>query len=207
MVTILCRLYDAYADANRVILLLEVASVPLWDVSLISNNCDAWYRAPVGSNVVPLRKQGEGSSSGPRIEGAGIGAAIGATATTAPSLITVLAVPGVGPIVGAGWLATMLGGMAVGGVTGGLLGALTNAGINEDDAQVLVEGVRRGGTLVTMRVPQQDAPRIEAMMSRNGVNLRERSEIYRKAGWHAFDPGAPAYTADQVRCERALHTR
>jgi len=101
----------------------------------------------------------------------------------------------------------MLGGMAVGGATGGLLGALTNAGINEEDAQVLVEGVRRGGTLVTTRVPQRDAPRIEALMSRNGVDLRERSEIYRKAGWLAFDPNAPPYTADQVRCERALHAR
>jgi hypothetical protein len=58
-----------------------------------------------------------------------------------------------------------------------------------------------------MRVPQQDAARIEALMNRNAVNLRERSEIYRKAGWFAFDPGAPPYTADQVRCERALHSR
>jgi hypothetical protein len=44
-------------------------------------------------------------------------------------------------------------------------------------------------------------------MNRNAVNLRERSEIYRKAGWLAFDPGASPYTADQVRCERALHSR
>jgi hypothetical protein len=102
----------------------------------------------------------------------------------------------------------MLGGsMAAGGVTGGLLGVLTNAAINQEDAQVLVEGVRRGGTLVTTRVPQEDVPRIEALMVRNAVNLRERSQIYRKAGWLAFDPDARPYTADQVRCERALHAR
>jgi hypothetical protein len=203
MLTIVCRLYDAYADASRVILLLEVAAVPLSDISLISNNCDTWYRGPAGSNVVPLRKQDQPSNSGPTNEAA----AIGSTDATAARLITVLAVPGVGPVVGAGWLATMLGGMAIGGVTGGLPGALTNVGINEEDVQVLVEGVRRGGTLVTTRVARQDAPRIEAMMSRNGVNLRERCEIYRKAGWLAFDPNARPYTADQVRCERALHAR
>jgi hypothetical protein len=44
-------------------------------------------------------------------------------------------------------------------------------------------------------------------MSRGAVNLAERSELYRKAGWLAFDPNAPPCTADQVRCERALHAR
>jgi hypothetical protein len=207
MLTTICRLYNIYADADRVVLLLEVSGVPLSDTSLISNNCDTWYRGPAGSNVVPLRRQGEHGSAGLRIEGAPVGAAFGATAATAASFITILALPGVGPVVGAGRLAAMLGSMAVGGLTGGLLGALTNAGINEEDAQVLVEGVRRGGTLVSTRVAQEDAPRVEAMMSRNAVNLRERSVIYRKAGWLAFDPNAAPYTADQVRCERALHAR
>jgi hypothetical protein len=67
--------------------------------------------------------------------------------------------------------------------------------------------VRRGGTLVTIRVSRENAPRIEALMNRSAVNLAERSEIYRKAGWLAFDPDARPYTADQVRCERALHAR
>jgi hypothetical protein len=207
MLITICRLYDAYADANRVILFLEVAGVPLSDTSVISNNCDTWYRSPVASNVVPLRKPGESRNAGPRIDGAAIGAAIGATAASAASLVTLFAVPGVGPVVGAGWLAAMLGNMAVGGVAGGLLGALTNAGINEQDAQVLVEGVRRGGTLVSTRVPREDVVRVEATMNRGAVNLAERSEIYRKAGWLAFDPKGPPYTADQVRCERALHGR
>lgn len=207
MLTIVCRLYDAYADANRVILLLEVSGVPLSDTGLISNNCDTWYRGPARPNMVPLRRQRESSNADPRIENAAIGIAIGATAATAASLITILAVPGVGPVVGAGWLAAMLSSIPVGGVTGGLLGALTNAGINEEDAQVFVEGVRRGGTLLTTRVPQEDVPRVGALMNRSAVNLAERSEIYRKAGWLAFDPNAPPYTADQVKCERALHAR
>jgi hypothetical protein len=95
--------------------------------------------------------------------------------------------------------------MAIGGVAGGLLGTLTNAGISEEDAQVFVEGVRRGGTLVAARVPQTELPRIEAMMNRSAVNLRERCDLYRKSGWQSFDPNAVPYTADQVRSERALH--
>jgi hypothetical protein len=116
-----------------------------------------------------------------------------------------LAIPGVGAVVGAGWLAALLGSMAIGGVAGGLLGALTNAGINEEDAQVFVEGVRRGGTVVAARVPQSELPRIVPIMNRSAVNLQERSELYRKSGWQSFDPSAVPYTADQVRSERALH--
>jgi hypothetical protein len=207
MLVTVCRLYDVYADANRAILFLEVSGVPLSNISLISNNCDGWYRGPAASNVVPLCMQGESSGAGPRIEGVAVGAAIGAPPATAASLIAILALPGVGPVVGAGLLAAILGSMTVGGATGGLLGALTNAGINDDEAQVLVEGVRRGGTVVTTRVPREDVPRTGALMNCNAVNLRERSEIYRKAGWLTFDPNAPPYTADQVRCERALHAR
>jgi hypothetical protein len=116
-----------------------------------------------------------------------------------------LALPGVGAVVGAGWLAALLGSMAIGGATGGLLGALTNAGISEEDAHVFVEGVRRGGTLVAARVSPTDVPRVEVMMNQSAVKLGERCDLYRKSGWQAFDPSAVPYTADQVRSERALH--
>jgi hypothetical protein len=43
-------------------------------------------------------------------------------------------------------------------------------------------------------------------MNRSAVNLQERSDLYRKSGWQSFDPNGGPYTADQVRCERALHT-
>jgi hypothetical protein len=94
---------------------------------------------------------------------------------------------------------------AIGGVAGGLLGALTNAGISEEDAQVFVEGVRRGGTVVAARVPQSEMPRIVPIMNQSAVNLQERSELYRKSGWQSYDPNAVPYTADQVRNERSLH--
>jgi hypothetical protein len=205
MLITICRLYDSYSDANRVVLMLEAAGLPASETSVISNNSDTWYSAPKNAGVVHVRKDGTGSEADSKGEGAIIGAAIGATAATAASLITMLAIPGVGAVVGAGWLAALLGSMAIGGVAGGLLGALTNAGISEEDAQVFVEGMRRGGTLVAARVPQAEAPRIETMMNQSAVNLGERRELYRKSGWQCFDPNAGPYTADQVRSERALH--
>jgi hypothetical protein len=204
----ICRLYDSYADARRVVVAIEVAGLPPSETSVISNNSDTWYRATESKNVVSLRKQGTSSETARdgKFEGAAVGTAIGATAATAASLVTMLALPGIGAVVGVGWLAAMLGSMAIGGVTGGLLGALTNAGISEEDAHVFAEGVRRGGTLVATRVPPVDVPRIEPIMNRSAVRLQERCELYRRSGWQAFDPNAVPYTADQVRNERALHT-
>src|SRR5579872_465469 len=94
-----CRLFDAYADGNRVILLLEIAGVPVSATSLVSNNSDTWYRGAVASNVMPLRKHSESGGASPRIEDANAGAGVGATVGTAASLITI-AVPGIGPVVG-----------------------------------------------------------------------------------------------------------
>ena len=207
MLITICRLYDSYADANRVVIGLEAAGIALSETSLISNNSDSWYRTGKASNVVALRKQrvsGDAATIG-KFEGAAVGVAIGATAATAASLVTMLALPGVGAVVGAGWLTALLGSMAIGGATGGLLAALTNAGISEEDAHVFVEGVRRGGTLVAARVSPTDVPRVEAMMNQSAVKLGERCDLYRKSGWQAFDPSARPYTADQVRSERTLH--
>jgi hypothetical protein len=205
MLITVCHLYDSYVDANRVVVALEAVGVPPSETSVISNNSDTWYSTPKTAGVIPKREDGARSQADGKVEGAAIGAAIGATAATAASLVTMLAMPGVGAVVGAGWLAAVLGSMAIGGVTGGLLGALTNAGISEEDAQVFVEGVRRGGTLVVARVQQNELPRIEAMMNQSAVNLQERSDLYRKSGWQSFDPNAAPYSADQVRSERALH--
>jgi hypothetical protein len=204
----ICRLYDSHADARRVIFALEVAGLPPSETSVISNNSDTWYRATESTNIVPLRKQATSSETARdrKFEGAAVGAAIGATAATAASLVTMLALPGIGAVVGVGWLAAMLGSMAIGGVTGGLMGALTDAGVSEEDAHVFAEGVRRGGALVAARVPPAEVPRIEPIMNRSAVRLQERCELYRRSGWQAFDPNAVPYTADQVRNERALHT-
>jgi hypothetical protein len=201
MLITICRLYDSYPEGNRVVVMLDAAGLPPSETSVISNNSDTWYSATKTANVVPVRNYGASSKADGKVEGAALGAAIGATAATAASLVTMLAIPGVG----AGWLAALLGSMAIGGVAGGLLGALTNAGISEEDAQVFVEGVRRGGTVVAARVPQSELPRIVPIMNRSAVNLQERSELYRKSGWQSFDPNAVPYTADQVRSERALH--
>jgi hypothetical protein len=120
----------------------------------------------------------------------------------------ILAIPGVGPVVAAGWLVATAVGAVAGAATGGLLGGLTGAGVSEDDAHVYAEGVRRGGSLVTARVPDADKSRLEAILDHDGsINVRARGEAYRSAGWKTFDDQLPPYTPDQVRQDRGLYRR
>jgi uncharacterized protein (TIGR02271 family) len=61
-----------------------------------------------------------------------------------------LAIPGIGPIIAGGTLASTLAGAGIGAAAGGLLGALVGLGVPEDDARHFDEGFQAGGVLVTV---------------------------------------------------------
>lgn len=202
MTTTISRLYDNYSDAQQAVRDLEAAGVPSADVSIVSNNADNWY----DSKTVDRDRDGADDRAEGAGTGAGIGAGVGGTAGLLAGL-GMLAIPGVGPVVAAGWLAATAVGAAAGAATGGIIGALTQAGIGEEDAHVYAEGVRRGGTLVSARVADADQRRLEALLDRSAVSLTDRSAAYRKSGWSRFDERAAPYTSDQVTKERTTYGR
>ena len=110
----------------------------------------------------------------------------------------------VGPIVAGGWLVSALAGAAAGGATGGVLGALTQAGVGKDVADIYAESLRRGGAVVSSRVADAAASRLQAVLDSSAVQVADRGAFYRKSGWKTFDPAATPYTADQVKKERSL---
>jgi hypothetical protein len=201
MTVTVSRLYDSYADAQAAVRGLEAAGIPHSDISIVANNSDNWYSA---DNKVDRDRDGVDDRAESAGKGAGIGAGIGGTAGLLAGL-GLLAIPGLGPVVAAGWLAATAVGAAAGAATGGIVGALTEAGISKEDAHVYAEGVRRGGTLVSARVPDADRARLEAVLDRSAVNLRDRSAAWQKAGWKTFDPASKPYGADEVRKERQLY--
>src|ERR1019366_8994371 len=120
--------------------------------------------------------------------------AVGGTAGLLAGL-GLLAIPGVGPVVAAGWLVATAVGAVAGAATGGLIGGPNGAGVSESEAHVSAGGVRRGGSLVTARVSDADKSRLEAILDRHkAINVRERGQAYRSACWKTFDEKAPAYT-------------
>ena len=160
MTVTISRLYDNYADAERAVARLESAGVPYSDISIVANNSDNWFSGD--------RKDRDRDGVDDRAESAGKGAGIGAGIGGAAGLLAglgLLAIPGLGPVVAAGWLASTAVGAAAGAATGGIVGALTEAGISEEDAHAYSEGVRRGGTLVSARVADADRTRLDGLLS------------------------------------------
>jgi hypothetical protein len=141
------------------------------------------------ANVSLIAPKSENDSSG-TAEGTGVGAALGGAGGLLAGL-GAFAIPGIGPVVGAGWLATTLIGAAAGGVAGGLVGSLTEAGVDERDAHVYRESLRRGGVLVTARVDDEELDATAAILGQSGsVDVNERREEYERAGWSPFEETA-----------------
>jgi hypothetical protein len=206
MTVTITRLYNDYSSASQAVGDLEAAGVPAKDISLVASNADNWYSKGGNSHTDrtanPAHVDHAATGAG---TGAGIGTAVGGTAGLLAGL-GLLAIPGVGPVVAAGWLVATAVGAVAGAATGGLIGGLTGAGVSESDAHVYAEGVRRGGSLVTARVSDADKSRLEAILDRHkAINVRERGQAYRSAGWKTFDEKAPAYTSDQVKKDRDLY--
>ena len=200
MTTTISRLYDNYSDAQAAVQGLEGAGVPHSDISIVANNSDG----TLGTGM----KDRDGDGVDDRAEAAGTGAGVGAGLGGAAGLLAglgLLAIPGLGPVVAAGWLAATAVGAAAGAATGGIVGALTEAGVSKDDAGRYAEGVRRGGTLVTAKVVDTDKSRLEAILHTSSVNLQDRSAAWQKSGWQGYDPSSEAYDADRVRKEREMY--
>jgi len=183
------RVYDTYSQARSAVAAVEAAGVPSAEVSLVANK----YVSEKYAGVTDVSKAGTG---------AGIGGVVGGGAGLLAGL-GLLAIPGLGPVVAVGWLASLAVGAAAGAAAGGLVGALVSAGTPDDHAHVYSESVRRGGTLVSARVGDNDAARIQAILDRyKPIDPIERGAAYRKEGWKSFDPKAPAYMPSQAEIER-----
>jgi len=191
------RLFDDYSDAKSAVNELERLGVPHSDLSIVANNTHGDH------DVSDVNAHGDVS------RGVSTGAALGGVGGLLAGL-GLLAIPGLGPIVAAGWLASTAAGAAIGGAggaaTGSIVGALKNAGHSEEDANVYSEGVRRGGTLVSARVSDELASEAESVLNQHrGVDATTRGAAYRQSGWTAFDDQAPAYTRDEIERERSAY--
>lgn len=170
--TTIARLYDNYDIAADAVRELQVAGFSDDDISVVANGG--------GERVVTVKDGNEA------VEGAEIGAGVGALAGGGAGVLAglgMLAIPGVGPVVAAGWLVALAVGAVGGAAAGGLLGGLVGSGVSKEHAEVYAEGVRRGGTLVSVRTSESDVPRVEAILNPNSVDPATRRAEYTRDGW------------------------
>jgi hypothetical protein len=103
-------------------------------------------------------------------EGAAKGAVSGGVVGGVIGLLGSLLIPGVGPIVVGGVLASTLTGVGIGAATGGIIGALVGLGVPEGDARHFDEGLRSGRTLVTVNAGARTAEAL-AILDRHGMDF------------------------------------
>ena len=168
-------LFDTYAHARKAVQLLDEAGIHSANISLVSSSSEE------GDDAV-----GADSEVGGEI-GAGLGAAGGLLAG-----LGIIAIPGFGPVVAGGWLvATAVGALAgagIGAATGGLVGTLTQAGIDEPDAHVVAESVKRGGAVVSVRVDDRHLVPATAILGHApGADIATRRAALHNEGWQRFE--------------------
>jgi len=179
-------LFRTNEEAKAVVSALEEAGVPSQDITIVGPEGEA------GTNTA---------------EGAGIGAALGGVGGLLAGL-GAFAIPGIGPVVGAGWLAAAIIGAAGGAAVGGVVGALTEAGIDEDSAHVYAEGVRRGGALVSARADEAQAEVVSSILRSGGaVDTEELRTDFESSGWSAFDEAAEPWDTDAAEAYRRHQDR
>lgn len=140
-------------------------------------------------------------------KGASWGAVLGGLAGLLMGMI-LLPVPGVGPVLIAGSLASGAVWAGVGALAGGMVGGLSESGVPEEHAALYAEGVRRGGSLVVVHTAEAKVHQAVTVLNQHSpVDIEERAARWREEGWTGFDPEAKPYTRNEVEIERESYAR
>lgn len=188
----IARLFDTSAAAHAAVRDLEAAGFSADDISYMGNETGGTL------SDTTTRTGATGADTG-AATGATLGTVLGGGAGLLAG-IGALAIPGVGPVVAAGWLIATLTGAGAGAAAGGLLGALGSAGFGEEHTHTYAEGVRRGGHLVVVRADETRTGMAERILDRHDpVNIESRSAEWRTQGWTGGSAAGMATTDADVQ--------
>jgi hypothetical protein len=185
MIKTITGLFDTMNDAQSAAKELMDRGISREDISLVARDTSdgTTHEHEVGA------ENGAGAGAvGGTVVGGAVGLLVGAG---------LLAIPGIGPVLAIGPLAAAIGtaaaavgatalGAGVGAGIGGLAGGLIGAGVPEEQAHAYAEGVRRGGTLMTVNVESGMAERVDvdSVLRRYGVvDINQRGADWRSTGW------------------------
>lgn len=152
-------LFHSPEDARQAATKLEDMGIGHDRIGLVGSNAQGQH----GGLLQNAASTGQNVASGVEVgalAGGATGFLLGAVA---------LALPVVGPVITAGVLAATLTGAGIGAVAGGLIGALVHAGVPADIAPRLAEGVRQGGTVVTVHTEESQAAAVRSLFTQYGA--------------------------------------
>src|SRR5688500_19629357 len=104
------------------------------------------------------------------VTGALTGGVVGGVLAAAAALM----IPGVGPIVAGGVLASFFGGAVAGTVVGGIMGAMTGLGVSEEEAKFLEGEFNSGRAIVAVKAGPRAVEAAEIMRRHGGDDIQHR---------------------------------
>ena len=163
---IISAVFDSRLEAEAAISELRNQGIGTAKLSLIGRDEDGG-RARVTDGDGEHTGEGMGDTIKGALGGAGLGAVLGVAA---------LAIPGVGPLVAAGAIASSAIpgaaalGAGVGAVAGGLTGMLRDHGVSDEDASYYEGRINDGGVFVSVDADESDLPAasVREILARNG---------------------------------------
>ncbi len=142
------------------------------DITVVAKDDDKMERLDDATDINTKTQGDTGAKVG---AGAAIGGALGGIAAALPAL-GLLAVPGIGPLLAAGPIATILAGVVAGGVAGGLVGALVELGVREEDAKEYEQQIEQGKILILVENREDQRNEVHRTFKQNDSIIANRYE-------------------------------
>lgn len=173
--TLLVGVFDDRMEAERAVDELEQAGFTHDSVAFVLRGGDV-ARGGTLTDAVGTKDE-HGAVTG-AIAGGVFGGLLGAAAA--------LVIPGVGPVIAGGILATSLGYAGAGMAIGGLLGAMKGAGMSEAEAQFYEHQFRSGKAIVTVNAGDREAAAAAILKKHGGYDMHAESERSFHQQHHSF---------------------
>jgi hypothetical protein len=164
--TIIVSVFDDRYQAEQAVDELEQAGFSADDIGFALRGSDV-ASGGMATDAVGV-KDDTGAAAG-AVTGGVVGGLLGAAAA--------IMLPGVGPVLAGGILATSLGYAAAGVAVGGILGAMTGAGLSEEEAQFYEREFNEGRAIVTVRSGNRDAEAAKILRRHGGYDMQTRRPL------------------------------
>ena len=162
--------FRSRAEAENALNSLRDSGFSMEQISLLAKDADR--NEEIAGVDVQDRNEMKDRGGNEAQEGAGIGAVAGTALGGVGGLLVgleALIIPGVGPFLAAGTVATTLAGAGIGAAAGAIVGALTGLGIPEEDAKAYDKRVSQGDYLVIVEGTEAEIARVSSLLIARGI--------------------------------------
>jgi hypothetical protein len=181
-------LYNHFGDAKAAVAAIIKAGAPMDRIAMLANDSNGDHPGLTINPAYAREQFDEDSTKQSRFitlgeVGIGLGGLIGFLGYISP-----IQIPGVDALAANGAWVPVVVLAVIGGVIGVVIGLATGHDLSGKDAALYTEGLKNGGTLVTVTVDESLASAVsEAFKAHGPVKLEERPGEWSAEGWVSLD--------------------